>query len=564
MPRPRSDDAPGDEIALVIEAMYQIAADPDRWDQLVEALGEAEPTDDIPQAARMGLAQSREIARLVGRADEAVATKVEPAWLVLSRRRKVIAAGPTAAAVLEAGLGRLVLGEAVAFEDPANGWALDQAMDRVRQQPEGQTILRLERDDERGPCFAYLAPASRLPELGGRPAAVEDDQAVALVFPAAEEAARLWTGLRDSFGLTPAEVRLARKLRDGRSLKDAADELAVSVNTVRNQLRAVFEKMGLKRQSDLVRALAELSQMARLMEAGAARSGGGPASPPLETLILADGRRLSYRAYGARQDRVVLMFHEGLGSSLLPPGLADHAQGLGVRVICADRPGFGGSDPHPDYSFDNVAADMVELCDRLGVDQVAIGAMLSGAPSALQTAVRLGARARGVLLISGRPPRPALPDGPQDPINLFRLRIESHPWVVETLYSILRLRISASLVRRFVRSSVAGSPGDQAFVEANPWTVDYVAAYVTEALSATTQGAADELKAFRRARNMTLAGLTAPLKIWHGEEDQFAPLPALMDFVGDRAREVKIIPGTGHFLALRFWREILDELAQAA
>jgi len=565
MPDTRSDDAPGDEIALVIEAMYQLAADPDRWDQLVQALGEAQPTDDVPLAAKMGLAQSREIARLVGRADEAATVAPEPAWLVLSRRRKVIAAGATAAVVLEAGLGRMTFGEALAFDDPANGWALDQALDRLRQEPEGQTILRLERDEERGPCFAYLTPASRLPELGGRALALADDQAVALVFPAAEEAARLWTGLRESFGLTPAEVRLARKLRDGRNLKDAADELAVSVNTVRNQLRAIFEKMGLKRQSDLVRALAELSQMARLIEAGAAaRPGAGLSSPPIETLELVDGRRLTYRAYGPRQDRVVLMFHEGLGSSLLPPGLSEHARNLGIQVICADRPGFGGSDPHPDYSFDNVAADMVELCDRLAIDRVAIGGMLSGAPSALQTAVRMGARAKCVLLISGRPPRPSQPEGPQDPINLFRQRIESHPWVVETLYAIMRLRISANLIRRFVRSSAAGSPGDQAFLEANPWTVDYVAAYVTEALSVTTQGAADELKAFRRARNMTLADLKAPLRIWHGAEDQFAPLPALMGFLGDRAHEVKIMPGTGHFLALRYWREILDELAQAA
>lgn len=561
MLRPPIEDASGDEIAMVIEAMYQIAADPERWDQLVEALGEAEPIDEIPPAARLGLAQSREIARLVARTDEPITA--EPAWLILSSRRKVVAVGPTAATVLEAGLGRLILGEALVFDDPANSWALDQALARMRGQPDGQTILRLERDDERGPCFACLAPARRLPELAGRAVAVADDQALALVFPAAEETGRLWTSLRESFGLTPAEVRLARKLRDGRSLKDAAEELEVSVNTVRNQLRAVFEKMGLKRQSDLVRALAELSQMARLMEGGPEARGGLDA-PRIESLTLADGRRLSYRVYGGRQAPAILMFHEGLGSSLLPPGLADHARARGVQVICADRPGFGRSDPLPDYSFDNVAADMVELCDRLGLERVGIGAMLSGVPSALQTAVRLGDRARDVLLISGRPPRPAADGGPQDPVNLFRLRIESHPWVIETLYAIFRLRISSGLVRRFIRSSVAGSPGDQAFVEANPWAVDYVAAYVGEALSETTQGAADELKAFRRARNMTLAGLKAPLRIWHGEEDQFAPLPALMDFVGDRAHEVKVFPGTGHFLALRYWREVVDQLALSA
>jgi DNA-binding CsgD family transcriptional regulator len=64
------------------------------------------------------------------------------------------------------------------------------------------------------------------------------------------------TGIRqlaEFFGLTPAEQRLTQYLAAGGRLNDAAREFGVSPHTVRNQLRAVFEKSGVQRQADLTR-----------------------------------------------------------------------------------------------------------------------------------------------------------------------------------------------------------------------------------------------------------------------------------------------------------------------
>ncbi len=60
---------------------------------------------------------------------------------------------------------------------------------------------------------------------------------------------------RARFGLTPAEGRLAAAIAEGCSLRDAADQIGVSVHTVRAQLGAVFAKTGTRRQADLVRLL---------------------------------------------------------------------------------------------------------------------------------------------------------------------------------------------------------------------------------------------------------------------------------------------------------------------
>ena len=59
-----------------------------------------------------------------------------------------------------------------------------------------------------------------------------------------------------AFHLTRAEARLAAHLLSGASLTEAADKLGVAHNTVRSQLRAIFEKTRARRQADLVRLLA--------------------------------------------------------------------------------------------------------------------------------------------------------------------------------------------------------------------------------------------------------------------------------------------------------------------
>ena len=58
-----------------------------------------------------------------------------------------------------------------------------------------------------------------------------------------------------------------------------------------------------------------------------------------------------------------------------------------------------------------------------------------------------------------------------------------------------------------------------------------------------------------------IAHLTCPVTVWHGEHDGFAPLQDLLDFLGDRATSVEVVPDAGHLLALRRWDGILRHAA---
>ena len=65
--------------------------------------------------------------------------------------------------------------------------------------------------------------------------------------------------LRAAWGLTPAEAALTMELLESDSLQAAAEKLSISRNTVKTQLASIFQKAGVRRQSELARKLVLLS-----------------------------------------------------------------------------------------------------------------------------------------------------------------------------------------------------------------------------------------------------------------------------------------------------------------
>ena len=61
--------------------------------------------------------------------------------------------------------------------------------------------------------------------------------------------------VRQLFDLTLAESSLALALADGLTLDEAAERLSIRKNTARAHLRSIFAKIGVRRQTTLVRLL---------------------------------------------------------------------------------------------------------------------------------------------------------------------------------------------------------------------------------------------------------------------------------------------------------------------
>lgn len=66
------------------------------------------------------------------------------------------------------------------------------------------------------------------------------------------------TSLAKLFGLSPAESRVAAALMQGSRMSEIAVESGVEITTLRTQLRSILRKVGVERQTDLIRVLASV------------------------------------------------------------------------------------------------------------------------------------------------------------------------------------------------------------------------------------------------------------------------------------------------------------------
>ncbi|HEX3886729.1 MAG TPA: helix-turn-helix transcriptional regulator [Phenylobacterium sp.] len=140
--------------------------------------------------------------------------------------------------------------------------ALDPAASRTLQALIGRAACH-ETEDRTGGSMALttsasLAPLSvtvapvRLPSL----AMLGGGSAVIVCVTDIEAQVKLpEQRLRDLFGLTPAEARLALALFEGATLAEAAEALTISRFTAQNHLARIFEKTGVNRQAALIKLM---------------------------------------------------------------------------------------------------------------------------------------------------------------------------------------------------------------------------------------------------------------------------------------------------------------------
>ena len=138
-----------------------------------------------------------------------------------------------------------------------NTQTLHQLIQQAIQGQEGKNkqggALSIERASSPLPLSIIVAPLNSAQPVSG----FEGEQAAAIVFisdPAQQQTISPEI-LSILYGLTRAEARLAQELAMGKTLDEISGIYQVSKHTLRTQLKSIFSKTGLKRQSDLVRLI---------------------------------------------------------------------------------------------------------------------------------------------------------------------------------------------------------------------------------------------------------------------------------------------------------------------
>jgi DNA-binding CsgD family transcriptional regulator len=125
---------------------------------------------------------------------------------------------------------------------------LAEALNQLRLPGNGSAVrsIPVPASDEEPPMILHLIPIKRAANdiFSGVTAIL----VVTPVVPAEVPTAEVLQGL---FDLTPAEARVARAVARSETIETIAKAFGVSKGTVRNQLKAVFAKTGVARQTDL-------------------------------------------------------------------------------------------------------------------------------------------------------------------------------------------------------------------------------------------------------------------------------------------------------------------------
>jgi len=285
----------------------------------------------------------------------------------------------------------------------------------------------------------------------------------------------------------------------------------------------------------------------------------------VDTTVELDGRTWMVRQSGEPEGRPVVYFH-GTPSSRYEPAFADAAAAeLGVRLVCFDRPGYGGSSAAP-FGLASVAAATALIADRLELDRFATIGQSGGGPFALACAAVLGDRVTRVGVTAGAIPFQLVPGA--------LARIDDDDTAALALLPD-RAAAAARLASGFegFREALQGPDGpilaafrarhsrrDNEIVEWPGVTASLLRS-MRESMVAGTSGGGWDNVAWIGPWDVDLDEVRRPVDLWYGGDDGRHP-PGDAEWLADHLPDatLHLLPGEGHLLVIEHVREILETL----
>jgi pimeloyl-ACP methyl ester carboxylesterase len=237
------------------------------------------------------------------------------------------------------------------------------------------------------------------------------------------------------------------------------------------------------------------------------------------SVTLPDGRVLAYTDCGAADGPVVMYFHGAPTSRLDLVGLDESFSSLGVRVVSPDRPGYGGSTPQPDRSWNDWPDAIAALADHLGVTRFGVMGLSSGGPYAVACAALLRDNVASAGVVAGTTDMSwpdAWKDYAEDEATIMRLGSEAAAvaWCEEHY---------GADGSKFFEAAGEMAPADLALLE-DEATASAFFTTVGEAFRQGVGGFAQDVTVQARPWSFDAKVITAPTWVLHGDADPLVPL----------------------------------------
>lgn len=227
-----------EEFSTVTAAIHTAAAFPERWPEALSAvahlMNSSEPTPSLDQGWQKVLSSL---------------DRLRVTAFIASGMGTVHQLNACAQALLDGEQSLHVVNSRLRFSDPGTNAMLEAALRRATLPVPRSSVfpLRTGRNDVYEVNVSPLHGGGTALSVGAVPLALV---VVARPRPDAE---RIERRVRRLYGLTEAEARVTAALTLGETVEQIAAAHGVRTSTVRAQVRSIFEKTGVHRQSDLVR-----------------------------------------------------------------------------------------------------------------------------------------------------------------------------------------------------------------------------------------------------------------------------------------------------------------------
>ncbi|WP_417461550.1 alpha/beta fold hydrolase [Kordiimonas sp.] len=557
--------------AAIVMAFYNFASEPENWDQILDIVGKADVKAlDILQGH---LDQAAELSQKIfnGFEDNEL-HDADYGILEVDAHSVICASNRTARSLLYDLLGSTQNEADLCFKSEEHQQVYLEARARLKSNNARSTLMRFELEKEKTTLLAVLMsnPENRdnSTEDKGASQRAAARRRYRIVFSPISITTDNSKILRAELGLTQSESRLALQLGAGATVADAAKELNISVHTARNQLKSIYSKTGINRQSELIKLLIELGLLSRILIdqrdlwAAPGTQPDAIASTARKYYILADGRKLAYRFYGKPDGHPVIAFHSGLASIVPLVSQVDSVtkNGLGIYVI--ERPGFGMSDPCQNYSYESVAADIADFVDGKSMGTISILAEASGAAFGLQSALRLNGAVRSICIAGGVHYMPNVPrERNASFFQFFYHRVNQNPWILKGFWRIFRNGFNHKMGRSLITEFYPPGSTDRAYTE-NPLIEEQFIQNTRESLVRTSEGVSTEM-IYRAGRSpVDISKLSCPILMWHGTDDIHFGIDAIREYMQTAPNPYfRIKENIGHTIMFQCWDEIMQDIA---
>lgn len=174
--------------------------------------------------------------------------------------------------------------------------------------------------------------------------------------------------LRAVFGLTARQGRIASLFALGRQRGEVAQQLGLSIETVKAELKLAYAALGVGNSTALAVIAAQIGLAARMLAAEDVGAVDLAASSEPVRLIPRgrQGGRIAFADYGPPHLIPTFHFHTATTSRYLPRSYIAALQAQGLRPVAIDSPGFGLTDMTQGSYFDESAFDVMMVADVLG------------------------------------------------------------------------------------------------------------------------------------------------------------------------------------------------------